>query len=89
MAESHPDGVRDHEVIQRDLLQGLAVIAKANGRSLVQELNAAIAMYVSEQLPLKLGDAGLALFLEDVREAETRSAPCRPPTADEGESTGA
>ncbi len=70
MVDSHLDGVRDHEVIDRDLLQGLAVIAKANGRSLVEELNAAIAMYVSQQLPQKLGDAGLALFLEDLQEAE-------------------
>ena len=70
MADGHPDGAKDHEVIDRDLLQGLAVIAKANGRSLVEELNAAIATYVSEQLPQKLGDAGLAIFLEDLHEAE-------------------
>ena len=68
MPDSRGDTVRDHEVIDRDLLQGLAVIAKANGRPLVDELNAAIAAYVSQQLPLKLGDAGLALFLEELRE---------------------
>jgi hypothetical protein len=70
VADGHLDRARDHEVINRDLLQGLAVIAKANGRSLVEELNAAIATYVSDQLPQKLGDAGLALFLEDLHEAE-------------------
>jgi hypothetical protein len=68
--DGHPDGPGDREVIDRDLLQALAILAKANGRSVVEEINIAVSSYVSEELPLKLGKAGMALLLEDLSEAE-------------------
>jgi hypothetical protein len=68
--DGHPNGPNDREVIDRDLLQALAILAKANGRSLVEELNFAVSSYVAEELPLKLGEAGMALLLEDLGEAE-------------------
>lgn len=54
--------LRDGEVIDRNLLLGLAILAKANGRSVIEELNIALSSYVLEELPLKLGDDGSALL---------------------------
>ena len=44
----------DGEVIDRNLLAGLAILAKANSRSVVDELNIALSSYVMENLPQKL-----------------------------------
>ena len=44
----------DNEVIDRNLLAGLAILAKANSRSVVDELNTALSSYVMENLPQKL-----------------------------------
>ena len=59
--------MKDNEVIDRNLLQALAILAKVNQRSLVDELNTAVASYVAEELPRKLGEEGMALLLEDMR----------------------
>jgi hypothetical protein len=44
----------DDEVIDRNLLTGLAILAKANSRSVVDELNIALSSYVMENLPQRL-----------------------------------
>lgn len=44
----------DDEVIDRNLLAGLAILANANSRSVVDELNIALSSYVMENLPQKL-----------------------------------
>ena len=44
----------DDEVIDRNLLAGLAILAKANSRSVVDELNIALSSYVMENLPQRL-----------------------------------
>jgi hypothetical protein len=44
----------DNEVIDRNLLAGLAILAKANSRSVVDELNTALSSYVMENLFLRL-----------------------------------
>jgi hypothetical protein len=46
--------LRDDEVIDRNLLAGLAILAKANSRSVVDELNIALSSYVMENLPQRL-----------------------------------
>lgn len=58
----------DEEVIDHNLLCALAVLAHANGRSVVQELNHAVCSYVEQYLPSKLGDDGFALLVEVMRE---------------------
>lgn len=40
------------EIIEARMLVSLALIAEANDRSLVEELNLAVQAYVREQLPL-------------------------------------
>jgi hypothetical protein len=42
------------EVIDRNLLAGLAILANANSRSVVDELNIALSSYVMENLPQRL-----------------------------------
>jgi hypothetical protein len=59
--------MNESDVIDRRLLQSLAVLAKANGRSLTAELNEAVASYLADKLPDKLGEDGTALLLEDIR----------------------
>ena len=59
---------QDDEVIDHNLLRALAVLARANGRSVVQELNHAVCSYVEQNLPSKLGDDGFALLAEVMRE---------------------
>ena len=44
------------EVLDRNLLVGLAILAQANGRSVAEELNAAVSSYVMERLPQKLDE---------------------------------
>lgn len=41
------------EVIDASMLETLALIAAANDRSLVEELNRAVQAYVAEQLPAR------------------------------------
>lgn len=60
--------LHDGEVIDHGLLRALDILAKANRRSVVDELNFAVSDYVEHHLPLKLGKDGLALFLEVMRE---------------------
>ena len=59
--------MNDSTVIDRNLLQGLAVLARANGRSLVAELNEAVANHLAQELPDVLGEDGTALLVEDLR----------------------
>lgn len=56
------------EVIDPTLLQGLAILSKANGRSVVEELNNAVSVYLAQELPLKLGEDGLALLVGEMHE---------------------
>jgi len=56
------------EVIDPTLLQGLAILSKATGRSVVEELNNAVSVYLAQELPLKLGEDGLALLVGEMRE---------------------
>lgn len=56
------------EVIDPTLLQGLAILSKATGRSVVEELNNAVSAYLAQELPLKLGEDGLALLVGEMRE---------------------
>lgn len=56
------------EVIDPTLLQGLAILSKANGRSVVEELNNAVSVYLAQELPLKLGEDGLALLIGEMHE---------------------
>lgn len=60
--------LQNGEIIDHNLLQGLAILARANERSIVEELNIAVSSYVKENLPLKLGEDGLNLFLSELRE---------------------
>ena len=64
----HRWALHSGEVIDHHLLYGLAILSKANGRSVVEELNLAVSSYVQENLPLKLGEDGLALFLAEMCE---------------------
>lgn len=57
-----------NEVLNPYLLQGLAILAKANGRSVVEELNCAVSAYLEKELPPKLGEDGLTLFIAEMRE---------------------
>jgi hypothetical protein len=59
--------MNDSTVIDRNLLQGLAILARAHSRSLVAELNEAVATYLAEELPEVLGEDGTALLVEDLR----------------------
>ncbi len=51
----------DDEIIDRNVLLGLALLAKANGHSIVEELNIALSSYVSEHLPLAFSDLDVPL----------------------------
>jgi len=50
------------EVIEKSLLLSLAILAEANGRSVVEELNIAVSSYVRDKLPQELGKGILPLF---------------------------
>jgi hypothetical protein len=43
------------EIIEARMLASLALIAEANDRSLIEELNLAVQAYVLEQMPRRLG----------------------------------
>jgi hypothetical protein len=43
------------EIIEARMLASLALIAEANDRSLVEELNLAVQAYVLEQMPRRFG----------------------------------
>jgi len=55
MAENQQVFCND-EIIDRNVLLGLALVAKANGRSIVEELNIALSSYVSDNLPTAFAD---------------------------------
>ena len=55
-----------NEVIEPALLQGLAILSKASGHSLVEELNNAVSSYLVQELPPKLGEDGLSLFVGEM-----------------------
>jgi len=59
--------MNDRNFIDRNLLQALAILAKANGRSLVAELNEAVATYLAQELPDRLGEDGTTPLVEDRR----------------------
>lgn len=46
----------NNEVLDRNLLVGLALLAKADGRSVAEELNAAVSSYVMDRLPQTLDE---------------------------------
>jgi len=48
------------EVINKNLLVGLAIVAKTNNHSILEELNLALYSYVTEHLPEKVDDEHLA-----------------------------
>jgi len=48
------------EVPDRSLLVGLALLAKADGYSVAEELNAAVSSYVMARLPQTLNENGTA-----------------------------
>jgi hypothetical protein len=49
------------EIIDRNVLLGLALVAKANGHSIVEELNIALSSYVSENLPTAFAERDASL----------------------------
>jgi hypothetical protein len=61
--------MNESDAIDRHLLECLAVLAKARGRSIVAELNEAVNAYLAQELPARLGDDGTALLMEDIRSA--------------------
>ena len=48
------------EVINKNLLVGLAIVAKTNDRSILEELNLALYSYVTEHLPEEVDNEHLA-----------------------------
>ena len=56
----HQQTLREDEVLDRSLLVGLALLAKADGLSVAEELNAAVSSYVMERLPQALNGTGIA-----------------------------
>lgn len=54
------------EVINKNLLVGLAIVAKTNNHSILEELNLALYSYVTEHLPEKVDDEHLtSVALQD------------------------
>lgn len=62
------------EIIEARMLVSLALIAEANDRSLVEELNLAVQAYVREQLPLCRGGGARSAVAAGQAEAAS-SAP--------------
>jgi len=60
MAENQQVFCND-EIIDRNVLLGLALVAKANGHSIVEELNIALSSYVTENLPTAFADRDVSL----------------------------
>ena len=54
----HQQIPRGDEVLDRSLLVELALLAKAAGRSVAEELNAAVSSYVMDRLPQALNGTG-------------------------------
>jgi len=52
----------EDEVLDRNLLVGLAILAKANGHSVTEELNTAVSAYVMEHLPQRLNEEDSSLY---------------------------
>jgi hypothetical protein len=52
----------EDEVLDRNLLVGLAILAKANGHSVTEELNTAVSSYVMEHLPQRLNEEDSNLY---------------------------
>ena len=48
------------EVIDRNILIGLAILARANGHSVIEEINIGLSAYVAEHLPRVLDGDGTA-----------------------------
>ena len=48
--------LRNDEVLDRSLLVGLAILAQANGNSVIEEMNIALSSYVMERLPQTLDE---------------------------------
>lgn len=60
------------EIIEARMLASLALIAEANERSLVEELNLAVRAYVLERMPRALGgerDDAVTVAAHDTQEA--------------------
>ena len=54
-----PQRIQDSdEVIDRNILIGLAILAQANGRSIIEEINIGLSAYVAEHLPRVLDGDG-------------------------------
>ncbi len=62
------------EVIDASMLETLALIAAANDRSLVEELNRAVQAYVAEQLPVRQ-TAGCIARAASPTEQDSRRSP--------------
>ncbi len=62
------------EVIDASMLETLALIAAANDRSLVEELNRAVQAYVAEQLPVRQ-TAGCMAHGASQMEQDSRRSP--------------
>ena len=56
----HQQAQCNDEVLDRNLLVGLALLAKAAGRSVAEELNVAVSSYVMDRLPQTLNETGTA-----------------------------
>jgi len=50
----------NNEVINKNLLVGLAIVAKTNNHSILEELNLALSCYVTDHLPEKVDEEGFA-----------------------------
>ncbi len=62
------------EVIDHDILSALAVLAKANGRSVVEQLNIAVSNHVLAELPAKIGKEGMSLLFGADYEVQLNSS---------------
>ncbi len=62
------------EIIEARMLASLALIAEANERSLVEELNLAVQAYVHERMPRALGATQVDAVSAGTREAQERSS---------------
>jgi hypothetical protein len=62
------------EIIEARMLASLALIAEANDRSLVEELNLAVQAYVLEQMPRRLGTSHVGAVGVGQGEAQEHSS---------------
>jgi len=61
---------RDGKVLDTVMLEGLAILAAANDRSVAEELNRAVEVYLRQELPLAKGIFHLEERLLDKTEAK-------------------